>query len=133
LKEGKSWTVDVGARGTHGGVVSWDASYFVMQFEDQIGTSGNTVDNVGDAVHHGLEFAAEADLVGLADRARGTALRDRIGSVSPFVNVLALDDIENRVVNREVLREELKAMLEQLDSRDARRRDDADAPAPEGS
>ncbi|GAA1727806.1 DUF1003 domain-containing protein [Microbacterium paludicola] len=46
---------------------------------------------------------------------------------------LALDDIENRVVNREVLREELKAMLEQLDSRDARRRDDADAPAPEGS
>jgi outer membrane receptor protein involved in Fe transport len=78
-------------RGRHAGVVSWDASYFVMKFSDQIGTAGSTVANVGDSLHHGLELAAEADLVGAYDAAAGTAIQDRIGTVIPFVNLMLLD------------------------------------------
>src|SRR3989338_2339725 len=84
LEEGKSWTFDVGVRGRHvEDALSWDASYFVMRFDDQTGTSGNTVENVGHALYQGLEFAVDADLVGLADAKYGTSLRDQIGSFGP--------------------------------------------------
>jgi Fe(3+) dicitrate transport protein len=91
LEEGKSWTFDVGARGRPWDVLAWDVSYFLMKFSDQIGTSGNTIENVGDALHQGLELSAEADLVGLSDAIRGTTARDRIGSISPFFNLMLLD------------------------------------------
>ncbi len=91
LEEGKSWLFDVGARGRAWEALSWDVSYFLMQFTDQIGSSGNTVENVGDALHQGLEMATELDLVGLYDATQGTAYRDRVGSLSPFFNLLLLD------------------------------------------
>lgn len=91
LEEGNSWTFDVGLRGKMAEALSWDTSLFVMRFEDQIGTSGNTIENVGDARHMGLEFAAEADLVTLYDRSQGTTRHDRIGSISPFFNLMLLD------------------------------------------
>jgi Fe(3+) dicitrate transport protein len=91
LEEGQSWTLDVGLRGQRLGPLTWDASYFVMSFKNQIGTSGNTVDNVGDAVHHGLELAAEADLAGAYDAAAGTALRQRLGTLVPFATLMLLD------------------------------------------
>ncbi|MBI4354429.1 MAG: TonB-dependent receptor, partial [Candidatus Omnitrophica bacterium] len=50
-----------------------------------------TIENVGDARYVGLEFAAETDLAALYDRAHGTALRDQVGSISPFVNFMLLD------------------------------------------
>jgi Fe(3+) dicitrate transport protein len=62
-----------------------------MKFYDQIGTSGNTIANVGDAVHHGLEVATTIDLVGLYDVTQGTAVRDQVGSVSPFFTLMLLD------------------------------------------
>ena len=79
LEEGKSWTFDVGLRSRSATALTWDVSYFLLRFEDQIGTSGNTVENVGDALHQGLEAAAEVDL----DSPWGT--------VSPFVNLMLLD------------------------------------------
>jgi Fe(3+) dicitrate transport protein len=91
LEEGKSWAVDAGVRSRPGAALLWDASYFVMRFDDQIGTSGNTVENVGDTLHQGLELTAEADLVGLYDQARGAVSHDRFGSAGPFVNLLLLD------------------------------------------
>ncbi|MBI4355563.1 MAG: TonB-dependent receptor [Candidatus Omnitrophica bacterium] len=91
LEEGKNWLVDVGARGRPWGVVSWDVSYFLMKFYDQIGTSGNTIENVGDALHQGLELAADVDLVGLYDATQGTTAREQIGSISPFFNLMLLD------------------------------------------
>ncbi|MBI4436265.1 MAG: TonB-dependent receptor plug domain-containing protein [Candidatus Omnitrophica bacterium] len=81
LEEGKSWTFDVGMRGRHWEALTWDASYFLLNFSDQIGTSGNTIENVGDALHQGVEFATEVDLMG----------GDRVGSVSPYVNLMLLD------------------------------------------
>ncbi|MBI2173735.1 MAG: TonB-dependent receptor [Candidatus Omnitrophica bacterium] len=91
LKEGKSWLFDIGIRGRSWNVLSWDASYFLMKFYDQIGASGNSIENVGDALHQGLEFAMDADVVGLYDTMHQTTLRDRIGSVGPFINLLLLD------------------------------------------
>jgi Fe(3+) dicitrate transport protein len=91
LKEGKSWTYDVGLRGRHAGAFAWDVSYFLMRFDDQIGTSGSTIENVGDALHQGLELFGEVDIVGLYDAAQGTQRRDQIGSLSPFVSLMLLD------------------------------------------
>ncbi len=91
LEEGKGWLMDVGLRGRHADAVSWDVSYFVMRFDDQIGTSGSTVENVGDALHQGVEAAVEADFVGLYDAGRGTAYRDQAGSLGPYVSLMLLD------------------------------------------
>ncbi len=92
LEEAKSWMVDVGLRGQCAAdAIFWDASYFVMQFADQIGTSGNTIENVGDARHQGLELATEADLVKTYDVMRGSSYQNQIGSVSPFFNLALLD------------------------------------------
>ena len=46
---------------------------------------------------------------------------------------LALGDMEERVVSRDVLREELKALLEELDNRDADRAGDPRSEGPAGS
>ncbi len=91
LEEGKSWLFDVGARGRPWNVLSWDASYFLMKFYDQIGTSGNTIENVGDAIHQGLEWATEVDLVALYDATRGATSQGQVGSLSPFFNLMLLD------------------------------------------
>jgi Fe(3+) dicitrate transport protein len=86
LKEGKSWLFDVGLRGRAGRLLFWDASYFLLRFEDQIGSSGNTIENVGDALHQGLEVAVEGDVLGLADGNAG-----RFGHLTPFANLMLLD------------------------------------------
>jgi Fe(3+) dicitrate transport protein len=91
LEEGKSWAFDVGARGNHQQSLYWDVSYFLMRFDDQIGTSGNTIENVGDALHQGIEFATEADLVGWYDGAAQTNYREQIGSFGPYFNLMLLD------------------------------------------
>ncbi|MDP3723746.1 MAG: TonB-dependent receptor plug domain-containing protein [Candidatus Omnitrophota bacterium] len=91
LEEGKSWIFDVGARGRPWNALSWDLSYFLMKFSDQIGTSGNTIENVGDATHQGLEFATEVDLVSLYDATQGTTSHDQVGSISPFFSLMLLD------------------------------------------
>ena len=65
LEESKGWQVDFGVRGKPVDFYSWDVSYFHMRLNDQIGTSGTTVDNVGDAAYQGLEFANNLHVGGL--------------------------------------------------------------------
>ncbi len=91
LEEGKGWAFDTGFRGHWYDALSWDAGYFFMRFDDQIGTAGNTVDNVGDARHQGLELALELDVIGLSDNATGGSLRDQVGSFKPYANLMLLD------------------------------------------
>ncbi|MBI4597612.1 MAG: TonB-dependent receptor [Candidatus Omnitrophica bacterium] len=79
LAEGKSWTFDVGMRGRYAQALTWDMSYFLLRFNDQIGTSGNTVANVGNALHQGVELAVDADLIGW------------YGTLRPFFNLMLLD------------------------------------------
>lgn len=91
LEEGKSWQADVGFRGTPVDYCNWDASVFYMEFKDQIGTSGSTVENVGDARHQGIELAGEIDIVGWFDSSHQTEYGQKVGSVNLFANTMLLN------------------------------------------
>ncbi|MBI4342671.1 MAG: TonB-dependent receptor plug domain-containing protein [Candidatus Omnitrophica bacterium] len=91
LEPGDSWTFDAGFRGEVAEAIRWDANYFLMRFDNQIGTSGNTVENVGDTRHQGIELSVEADLIRAADRFAGTTWRSHIGSFSPYLALMLLD------------------------------------------
>ncbi|HJT81262.1 MAG TPA: TonB-dependent receptor [Chthoniobacterales bacterium] len=72
LEESKAWQYELGFRGNPNSWVSWDASGFALDFEDQIGTIAlpggrSTVANVGRAVHYGAEIFAEFDVLGYID------------------------------------------------------------------
>ncbi len=71
LAPGQSWQADVGLRGRPLPFVHWDTSVFWMNFDDQLGTVGNTVQNIGRTVHRGWEASVELELVGLTDRLQG--------------------------------------------------------------
>lgn len=91
LKEGFSWQYDFGVRGRPVSFLSWDMDYFLLDFKDQTGTVGNTIQNVGDARHHGMEFATEVDLVGAYDYFKKTDFQNQLGSLSPFFTLTRLD------------------------------------------
>ncbi len=96
LQEGSSWQADAGVRGRPARFLSLDASYFYMEFEDQIGTALvgglSSVQNVGDARHRGIEFTGELDAWDFLDAVGGgdgSAARDL--SLKLFYNAMFLD------------------------------------------
>ncbi|MBI5774396.1 MAG: TonB-dependent receptor [Verrucomicrobia bacterium] len=91
LEEGHSWQYEAGLRGNPQPWLTWDTSFFWLDFDNQIGTVGATVQNVGRAIHKGWEGALELDVVGLYDKLRDTDAADRWGSVSLYGNVMLLD------------------------------------------
>jgi Fe(3+) dicitrate transport protein len=91
LEEGKSWQADLGLRGVAENYFSWDGSVFYMVFNDQIGTSGSTVENVGDSTHQGIELAGEFNLSKWLDHNNGNENKDGLGEVSFFMNTMLLD------------------------------------------
>jgi Fe(3+) dicitrate transport protein len=91
LEEGKSWQLDVGVRGNPQPFYTWDIGYFLMRFEDQIGTSGTTIDNVGDATHQGIEVAQEFDLIGAYDALAQTKVGESVGKLSIFGNATYME------------------------------------------
>jgi Fe(3+) dicitrate transport protein len=91
LKEGFAWQYDFGLRGNPVSFFHWDIDYFLLSFQDQIGTVGNSVQNVGDALHQGVELAAEIDFVGAYDYFKDTDHANHLGSFSPFVALTLLD------------------------------------------
>lgn len=91
LEEGKSWQLDLGLRGNPVPALTWDVGYFFMRFEDQVGTSGTTVDNVGDATHQGVEAASALDLIGAFDALTEASLGESWGKLNIFGNVMILD------------------------------------------
>jgi len=95
LKEGKSWQADIGVRGQPTDYLNWDASLFWMEFSDQIGSvavpGGTSLENVGDAVHKGLETSVELELLGLADAVRGQSGHARRHNLSLYGNLMWLD------------------------------------------
>ena len=91
LEEGHGQQYDFGVRGRSWNFWTWDADYFLLDFQSQTGTVGNSIQNVGDARHHGIEFASEADLMGLWDRVKKTDFQTRFGSLSPFTSLTLLD------------------------------------------
>lgn len=91
LAEGASWQYEIGLRGNPQPWLTWDTSLFRLDFDNQIGAVGATVQNVGRAIHNGWEGALELDLVGLYDQLNKSDAADRWGSVSLYGNVMLLD------------------------------------------
>ncbi len=91
LEEGKSWQYDAGLRGQPLPFVNYDMSYFILNFDDQIGTVGSSVENVGDMRTHGLEFAWEADVIGAYDFFAGTEHGQTLGALAPFMAMTFMD------------------------------------------
>ncbi|MDO8675823.1 MAG: TonB-dependent receptor plug domain-containing protein [Candidatus Omnitrophota bacterium] len=91
LEEGNGWEVDFGVRGRPVDFYNWDINYFFMRFDDQIGTSGTTVDNVGDAAHQGVELANQLDLIGVFDALNDTSHGKNLGQLDLFANIMVLD------------------------------------------
>ncbi|MBU3758700.1 MAG: TonB-dependent receptor [Candidatus Omnitrophica bacterium] len=91
LEPGKSWQMDAGVRGRPLPFLSWDASYFLLELNNQVGSVGNSVQNVGDLRNHGLELFTDADLVGWLDHVQGTRRGEKLGSLSPFVTATFID------------------------------------------
>ena len=91
LREGSSWQYEVGLRGQPRPWLTWDTSLFYLDFDNQIGAVGATVQNVGRALHQGWEAAVELDLVGLYDQVNKSDVADRWGSVSLYGNLMLLD------------------------------------------
>lgn len=87
---------DLGIRGQYEGFLVWDASIFQLDVDDQIGSltldgGRSTLANVGKARHRGIETALELDTCGLIDTVSGSNLKDDIGSIVLFGNVMLLD------------------------------------------
>lgn len=113
LQESHAWQYELGFRGKPRSWISWDASAFLLDFDDQVGTIAvpggfSTVANVGRAQHYGVETALELDLIGLIDELHSTkativsgkdaspapaprSLVKRYGSLSLFGNTTLLN------------------------------------------
>lgn len=89
LEEGKSIEYEIGYRTRPQDWLTLDASVFLLSFKDQIGsvtTAGVTnFQNVGDAVHKGIDLSASTDLLQLFTGA------DTYGSLEWYVNATFLD------------------------------------------
>lgn len=89
LEEGKSLEYEIGVRGRPTEWATFDASLFLLQFEDQIGVvavpGGTSFQNVGDAEHKGLDLSVSLDLLAIA---RGRKAED---SLDWFLNTTLLD------------------------------------------
>ncbi len=68
-----SWNYELGVRGTPTASVSWEATVFRLDFENQIvpasvaGGTGAALTSAGETLQQGLEVAAQADSAGLVD------------------------------------------------------------------
>jgi Fe(3+) dicitrate transport protein len=91
LDEGHGIQYDFGFRGHPMPFITWDIDYFHFRFKDQIGTVGNTIDNIGHTSNNGMELFTELDVVGAWDYAAKTTFADTIGNLAPFVTLTAMD------------------------------------------
>jgi len=91
LNEGKGVQYDFGLRGKPVPFLNWDVDYFILTFKDQIGTVGNSIQDVGDLLNQGMELSTEVDLVGAVDYFKKSDYTSLVGSISPFVAYTLLD------------------------------------------
>jgi Fe(3+) dicitrate transport protein len=91
LEPGKTWTYEVGIRGTPRKWLTFDTSIFLIDYDDRFGRVGSNFQNVGRSINTGWDVSAEVDLIGLYDDAANTGHGDTLGSFSLYGNVELLD------------------------------------------
>ena len=96
LSPGNSWTYEVGLRGQPRPWVTYDASLFLIDYNDRFGRvvlpgGAVRVENVGRSINRGVDLATELDVMGLLDGIRGTDWAANWGGVSLYANASLLD------------------------------------------
>lgn len=97
LQPGRTWTYEVGFRGRPTPWFNYDASVFLIDYDDRFGrvlvpgTQQVRLDNVGRSINQGVDVAVEVDVVGWLDQQRGTRLGEDWGSLSLYANASLLD------------------------------------------
>lgn len=97
LQPGRTWTYEVGFRGQPTRWFTYDASVFLIDYDDRFGrvvvpgTQQVRLDNVGRSINQGVDVAVEADVVGWLDQVRGTDHAANWGSLSLYANASLLD------------------------------------------
>lgn len=91
LDPGRTWTYEVGLRGTPRTWFNFDTSLFLIDYEDRFGRVGNNLQNVGRSINMGWDLATELDLIGLYDALADTKHADLLGSFSLYGTVELLD------------------------------------------
>lgn len=91
LEPGKTWTYELGIRGTPFDWLVFDTSLFLIDYDDRFGRVGNNLQNVGRSINKGWDISTETDLIGLYDHLAQTAHSETIGSFSVYGNLELLD------------------------------------------
>ncbi len=92
----RTWTYELGMRGTPVSWLTYDTSVFYIDMENRYGIFSNTLGNVGRAINYGWDAAVQGDLIALWDEKNGTSLSKSIGSLSLYGNVSLLEaEFEN--------------------------------------
>ena len=91
LNPGKTWTTEIGVRGTPTPWLNFDTSLFFIDYKNRFGRVGANFQNVGRSHTFGWDAAAELDIVGAIDRFASTRHGESIGAFSLYANVELLD------------------------------------------
>lgn len=80
--------------GVRGAPVSWaefDASTFLIRFNDQFGRVGANIQNVGNSRTTGIDFSAAVDTLGLVDEITASETATKLGSLRLYGNASLLN------------------------------------------
>lgn len=91
LEPGKTWTYELGIRGTPLDWLLFDTSLFLIDYDDRFGRVGNNLQNVGRSINKGWDVSTEVDVIGFYDHVAQTAYGHEIGAFSLYGNVELLD------------------------------------------
>lgn len=95
LDESRTWTYELGVRGTPTLWWTYDTSYFLIDYDNfienlDLGGGNSERSNSGRALYQGLEFANAWDVIGLYDHLAQTAYGARWGRLSLYQNLSLL-------------------------------------------
>ncbi len=91
LDPSKTWTYEIGVRGTPQSWLTFDTSLFLIDYQDRFGRVGNNLQNVGHSINKGLDAAVDLNLIGLYDELANTTHGERISSFNLYGNIELLD------------------------------------------
>jgi Fe(3+) dicitrate transport protein len=91
LEPGHTWTYEAGLRGTPRSWLSYDASFFWIDYDNRFGRIGSNFQNVGRSINKGVDLAVEVDLLGLYDERTGVKAGERDLAFSLYGNLELLD------------------------------------------